>query len=555
MPDLSDPLRFGKFFWPDVRFYDKEREIIYSVRDNDETYVPAGNQLGKDYTAAFIILWFFLTRAPCRIVTTSVDHTQLEAVLWGEIRRFIQTSRVPLAHTEGGPLVVNHLHLRKMVGGKQCGISYCIGRVAAKGEGMLGHHVAHQADRIPRTLFVADEACHDQETEVLTEQGWRFFKALTGNERLLTMDPLTRIAEYRYPTAISATPVSKPMYAYERRCGNFCVTPEHRMLWKRYRAKCKIRYSPYYLQRLSEINGTCRSIPRCFVWHGERPATLPLPELQGPRKTWHGREVDARTWLEFLGWYLAEGNVGFTNGTPYHIAISQKDPATLQHVAGLARQLGFSPAIYTDAQSPNVRIGERRLAEYLHALGHHAWEKRIPEYIGTLAPDLIEVFLQAFKEGDGYDREGGREIYYTSSKAMADEIQVLSFKAGQECTVRTRRLIGKRAPNGFSRRDGYVVGRSRPGLDSHLKIKRQHLHLVDYSGMVYCACVPPYHTLFTRRDGNCIWSGNSGVDDVSYERATTWAKRCLVLGNPYPTNPPNNFFFRAVQGGDVLAKE
>jgi hypothetical protein len=38
------------------------------------------------------------------------------------------------------------------------GLSYILGRVAAKGEGMLGHHIADYGDGVPRTLFVADEA-------------------------------------------------------------------------------------------------------------------------------------------------------------------------------------------------------------------------------------------------------------------------------------------------------------------------------------------------------------------------------------------------------------
>ena len=41
-----DPIAFQKLLWPQVTFYDKQREIIYSVEDNDETYVPAGNMLG-----------------------------------------------------------------------------------------------------------------------------------------------------------------------------------------------------------------------------------------------------------------------------------------------------------------------------------------------------------------------------------------------------------------------------------------------------------------------------------------------------------------------------
>lgn len=183
---VVDPLKLAALLWPEITFYKEQKEIIYSVVENDETFVTAGNMLGKDFVAAFIILWFFLTREPCRIITTSVDGLQLEGVLWGEIRRFIQTSTYELDYTHGGPLVVNHLHLRKVLQtgnkkGRICGVSYCMGRVAARGEGMLGHHVAELGDGIPRTLFVADEASGVDDVSYDRADTWAKRKLVIGN--------------------------------------------------------------------------------------------------------------------------------------------------------------------------------------------------------------------------------------------------------------------------------------------------------------------------------------------------------------------------------------
>lgn len=178
---LKNPLSFGKFFWPHVNFYKQQREIIKSVQFNDETFVPAGNMLGKDFVAAFIALWFFLTRHPCRVITTSADYSQLESVLWGEIRNFIQTSKYPLTVEQRGPLVVNHLHIRKVFKSKVCGISYLLGRVAAKGEGMLGHHIADVGDGVPRTLFIADEASGVEDVSYDRADTWAHRKLIIGN--------------------------------------------------------------------------------------------------------------------------------------------------------------------------------------------------------------------------------------------------------------------------------------------------------------------------------------------------------------------------------------
>lgn len=182
MPNVVDPVALIKELWPDVYLYDKQRQVAYSLWENDETFVPAGNMLGKDFVAGLLALAYFLSREECRIVTTSVDATQLNAVLWGEIRHFIQTAKCPLSATEGGPLIINDLHIRKIINGKRCEKSYILGRVANQtGEGMLGHHIAKNGDGIPRTLFIADEASGVPHVYYEKADTWADRKLIIGN--------------------------------------------------------------------------------------------------------------------------------------------------------------------------------------------------------------------------------------------------------------------------------------------------------------------------------------------------------------------------------------
>lgn len=182
LKEYSDPLKLGKLLWPDITLYREQVQTFRSVWETYETVVCAGNMLGKDFLSAMLVILFFLTRIPCRIVTTSVDGSQLQAVLWGEMRRFIQTSRIPLEHTKGGPLVINHMMIRRIdANGSIDGLSYILGRVAAKGEGFLGHHIAKTDDGIPRTLLVGDEASGLD--DVVDERGstWAHRKLYIGN--------------------------------------------------------------------------------------------------------------------------------------------------------------------------------------------------------------------------------------------------------------------------------------------------------------------------------------------------------------------------------------
>jgi hypothetical protein len=152
---LIDPMYLKNLCWPNVQFYDKQLDMIYSTVENVETVVTAGNMLGKDFVSAFICLMFFLSamirKRTCRIVTTSVAERHLK-VLWGEIGRYISTSKYPLIHHKGGPLIVNHMAIyRASETDVKNPINYLVGKVCEKDEGFSGHH----ADI---TLAVVDEA-------------------------------------------------------------------------------------------------------------------------------------------------------------------------------------------------------------------------------------------------------------------------------------------------------------------------------------------------------------------------------------------------------------
>jgi len=170
---VIDPMKFLELCWPDVRLYDKQVEIIYSVRDNIETVVPAGNGLGKDFISGFIALWFFCSRRPARVVTTSVKYEQLNDVLWGEMRRWIETSKFKL------PIHYNHMKIRqKREDGTLVPLSELIGQVVNKGESMLGRHLPQD---IPRTLVIFDEASGIDDSVYETADTWAHRKLVIGN--------------------------------------------------------------------------------------------------------------------------------------------------------------------------------------------------------------------------------------------------------------------------------------------------------------------------------------------------------------------------------------
>ncbi len=174
--DLIDPVQFMGLCWPDVHIYDKQRQICYSVRDNDETIVPAGNGLGKDFISGLISLWFFCSRRPAKVVTTSVKADQLNDVLWGEIRRFIETSKYTL------PIQFNHLKIRQLrPDGTLVGNAELVGQVINQGEALLGRHLPKLPGNVPTTLCVFDECSGVEDKVYESSDTWAHRKLIIGN--------------------------------------------------------------------------------------------------------------------------------------------------------------------------------------------------------------------------------------------------------------------------------------------------------------------------------------------------------------------------------------
>lgn len=172
---ILDPLKLLKWNWPHVTLYKQQKEILYSVMYNDETIVPAGNQLGKDFIAAYAVLWFFLSRQS-RVVTTSVKHDQLAGVLWGEIRRFIATSKHAL------PIRYTHLSLQRVDNeGVVIPLWELVGQVSNKNEGLLGRHLRRGPCNEPTTMAVFDEASGIDDGVYTSTETWAHRKLIIGN--------------------------------------------------------------------------------------------------------------------------------------------------------------------------------------------------------------------------------------------------------------------------------------------------------------------------------------------------------------------------------------
>lgn len=182
----DDPLKIIRVLWPKTKFSREQEQILYSIWFNYETDVVAANMMGKDYIASFAVVAGFLTRWPCKIITTSAGGGHL-VVLWGEIHNRIATSRIPLGVEQGGPLFINQMEIGatyELDPRKDRDLScYILGRVASDENmaGMGGHHVPLDPRWLWRTMCIGDEASGIKDQLIETVRGWCHRLFLFGN--------------------------------------------------------------------------------------------------------------------------------------------------------------------------------------------------------------------------------------------------------------------------------------------------------------------------------------------------------------------------------------
>jgi len=125
--------------------WEKQLEIMRSVRDNRRTTVRSGHGIGKSYISARIVLWFLQCWKNSIVVTTAPTQNQVEKILWGEIRNQFKNSLIPLS----GECLYSQI--------KVADKHYAIGLSTDKGDRIQGFNAEHVLIVVDEASGVADE--------------------------------------------------------------------------------------------------------------------------------------------------------------------------------------------------------------------------------------------------------------------------------------------------------------------------------------------------------------------------------------------------------------
>lgn len=390
-----------------------------------------------------------------------------------------------------------------------------------------------------------DHAVSD-DTEILTDNGWKNHQTLTYDDKVATLNK-DGYLEYQNPTNIIIMNWDKEMMEFKNKNIDFCFSPNHNYVFKR-------DVDHYHFKNNKFVLGTYDILPEKLlffgdaIWKGENIETINIAD-----KIW---KID--NYLAFLGIWLSEGWTSRKDRCN-QTGIAQNYPKSKLIEDEIMKYIPFKYGKSIDRNCIRFIISNKKLTDYLSQFGK-SHDKYIPSWIFNLPSDQLEILYKWMMYGDGTEQKSDKrrkkngdiniqEVYYTTSKRLADDFQRLLLHLGLRGNIRIENK------HGFNNHSIYAitVRRTKITLVNKSKIKS-----IPYYGKIYCVEVPN-HIIYVRRNGKVYWTGNSfdttqyitvGWDDMTddFEGVGGGGIFEVILGNQYEKDAGNEEdLFRGVK--------
>jgi ribonucleoside-triphosphate reductase len=332
--------------------------------------------------------------------------------------------------------------------------------------------------------------CVSEDTEILTDKGWRKIdeigedeKALTYNvkEKVLEYKPILRI--YKYPRA------KRKMIRIQHKYVDLLVTPNHFILYSPRGAPHKEVFT--FANNLNE-------------YFNIRVAA----EYKHPEN-----KKFSDDFLKLIGWIISEGHFEDDNAG---IRIYQSsNPGYILEIRETLKNLGINFREWKDTVFTFGKNREETLfripAEFGKKIREVINKKEIPrEILNEISPRQAEILIETIIKGNG-TKYKTYSVINTSNPNLADQLMELAIKAGRYVAVHDyRHLTGA-----FH----IVISNTKRRLQKHQISKEKHVKEVEYEGRVWCVETENRTILVRRKVGNsykyCI-TGNSTQLPVNY---------------------------------------
>lgn len=384
-----------------------------------------------------------------------------------------------------------------------------------------GHHSV--LEHASFTFFISgvSRACYDDQTEVLTREGWKLFRDVTEQDKIATRNSLG-LVEWQSPTNFIQYPFNGAMHKYKSEGVDLLVTPNHNLFIKKYDVRTP---SKFHLETSEGIKVNRFKMTKNIVVDEMASSQVEIKGYSYQRKNNQGKyytvEVPSKifrkdVFIKFLAIYLSDGSVYYDKKeNSYTINIAQASQSykgteinenTRKEIIAVMKALGLAPV----TEANRIKCKSLLLGHYFNQLGTST-EKRVPFEIFTFFnKEYANIFIDTYTKYDGAEYKG-HKFLFTTSKQLKDDIQLIASIAGYASSIyiddragQSHKLLGHYIVHNFV---CYRVSLSnRRNLEPMVK-RDKHFSMQEYNGVVYCLEVPN-HVIMVRRNGLMVWCGN-----------------------------------------------
>ena len=347
--------------------------------------------------------------------------------------------------------------------------------------------------------LIYDPACYAEDTEVLTDSGWKLFPDLDPEDKIYSLNPETAQGEYVEIVAFQEKDHDGEMHSYACKRMDTLVTPDHQMYFRKREPGGRITDKGYFLSSKDAIN--LNEDGRCLRFFGAAVKS----EDEGGNGVAEWNEDHYR----LLGFWLGDGyTFKDAKGKRNAIGFGLRKARKITYVKDLLTKLGMEWTTGVGADGKTwVRCNEPEFLSFVVPLGG-AHEKHIPEEVVHSSYGNLTALLDGLWNSDGCDH-----CYYSCNKRLAEDVGQVAIHLGHAVRVTNRMrssIIGGRVVEGLS----YEVSVSQNNV--HRQLHARLANRVNYTGKVYCVTLERNHVMLVRRNGHAVFCGNCGSGNLEY---------------------------------------
>ena len=326
---------------------------------------------------------------------------------------------------------------------------------------------------------VAAGHCFDEETELLTKDGWKKHDEISVGDVALTYNLKTDNSEWNNIEDISHYTHYKKMIHFKNRCMDLMVTPDHSIVscWRRSDVPFKRLIAKEYMNKEMEMPNGGKNVNKEYKKYSDDE-------------------------LRLIAWVITEGS--YESRLYIRISQSNKPKVGMKRIEGLCKNLKLDYSIHEATFNKKLNYDAYRLSlksknKFNAMVIKEFPDKQLTNELFSLSERQFKLFFEELILGDGIKYGKRMYQYCTKHEKEADILQSLCAYNG----YRSSKIVR------YDKRWGgcttYTISINTRGITSITKGTGKY---VDYDGVAWCPTVKN-ETVVVRRKGKVIVSGNS----------------------------------------------